>query len=98
MKNIVSVKNIRNFYNTHKKSETPLKMWVAIAKKAEWNTPHDVKRDYRNASIINEDRVVFNIKGNDYRLIVSINYETQYIYIRFIGTHKEYDKVDPKTV
>lgn len=76
----------------------PLKTWHAMACKADWKTPADVKADYRNASIIANNRVVFNIKGNDYRLIAAINYDVGVIWIKFIGTHAEYDRIDAATV
>ncbi|MEK8088721.1 type II toxin-antitoxin system HigB family toxin [Thermithiobacillus plumbiphilus] len=69
-----------------------------MACKADWKTPADVKADYRNASIIANNRVVFNIKGNDYRLIAAINYDVGVIWIKFIGTHAEYDRIDAATV
>lgn len=65
---------------------------------SDWKTPNDVKRTYSNASILKESRMVFNIKGNDYRLVVKFNFEKQWIFIRFIGTHSEYDKIDVETI
>lgn len=65
-----------------------------IVVKASWQTPNDIKEQYRSASIVGNNRVVFNIHGNKYRLVVKINYFAQVVYIRFIGTHKEYDKID----
>ena len=67
-------------------------------KNAEWKTPAVVKEHYRNASILKNNHVVFNIKGNHYRLVVKIHYNTQIIYIRFIGTHAEYDKINAETI
>jgi len=67
-------------------------------KKAQWTDPNDIKRQYRNASIVGDKRVVFNIKGNDYRLIAALDFVYQVVYVRFIGTHKEYDKVNAKTI
>ena len=72
--------------------------WYRHVLAADWKTPADVKRDYRNASILKDGRVVFNIAGNKYRLVVWINYAYQVIYIRFIGTHAQYDKIDAQTV
>lgn len=66
--------------------------------KAAWNTPQDVKAQFRSASIIKGSRVIFNIKGNEYRLVVKINYPYQIVYIRFVGTHKQYDKIDVENV
>jgi len=64
----------------------------------QWKTPSDVKKSYANASILKNGRIVFNIKGNSYRLIVRINYEKQWVFIRFIGTHSEYDKIDADNI
>lgn len=75
-----------------------LDAWFHEAKAAAWKAPAEVKESYRNASIVGEDRVVFNIKGNDYRLVVAIDYQRQIIFIKWLGTHKEYDKIDVKTV
>lgn len=66
--------------------------------KAHWETPTDIKMRYRSASFLHNRRVVFNIKGNDYRLIVSVAYRFQAVYVKFIGTHAEYDAVDAETV
>ena len=76
----------------------PLKHGIHQAKIATWKDPSQIKSQYRNASILKNNRVVFNIAGNKYRLIVSINFPAQIIYIKFIGTHKEYDKINANTV
>lgn len=78
-------------------SEQPLKAWYAMASKAQWRHFADVRQQFRNASAVG-DRVVFNIKGNEYRLVVRMNYERQVGYVRFVGTHPEYDKLDVKNV
>ncbi|MBV5261736.1 type II toxin-antitoxin system HigB family toxin [Synechococcus moorigangaii CMS01] len=75
-----------------------LEAWHSEAKAAKWQNPVDIKTQYRNASILKDNRVVFNIAGNKYRLIVAINFSAQIIFIKFIGTHKEYDKIDANTV
>ena len=95
---IISRAKLQEFWELHRDSTEHLKAWYQIAKKAEWNTPQDVKDQYRNASILQDGRVVFNIKGNHYRLVVWINYDFFTIYIRFIGTHKEYDKIDVQKI
>jgi mRNA interferase HigB len=79
-------------------AKSELDAWRAEAKAADWATPADVKGKYGNASILKDGRVVFNICGNKYRLVVWINYEFRTIYIRFFGTHKEYDAIDAGTV
>lgn len=75
-----------------------LDAWFHEVMRAEWKTPADVRISYRNASIVGPDRVVFNLKGNSYRLVVAVDYERQIIFIKWIGTHTAYDKLDVKTV
>lgn len=79
-------------------AEQPLRAWVDEATKADWKTPAEIKEQYRSASILKDRRVVFNIKGNNYRLIVAIAYQRGWIFVKFIGTHKEYDAIDADTV
>jgi mRNA interferase HigB len=67
-------------------------------KQVSWKNPNEVKIQYKNASIVGDNRIVFNVSGNKYRLIVKVNYEAQWMFIRFVGTHKEYDKIDAKTI
>jgi mRNA interferase HigB len=98
MKNIVAKGTLQSFWEVHRDCEQHLKSWYVEVKKADWNGPTDVKATYPTASILKTGRVVFNIKGNAYRLIASINYKRQWVYIRFIGTHFEYDRVDANLV
>lgn len=79
-------------------SEQALKAWFAETSKAQWTTPADIKRDYRNASFVADNRVVFNIAGNKYRLVVHVNYRLGIVLTKFIGTHREYDKIDVTTI
>lgn len=79
-------------------STDPTLAWYRHALKADWAAPSDVKQDFRNASILKDGRVVFNIAGNKYRLVVWINYAYRVVYIRFIGTHTQYDKIDVQTI
>jgi mRNA interferase HigB len=97
---IIAFRSIREFYEKteYADSETSLRAWYHDAKTSEWKNSNELKQQYKNASIVGEGRVVFNIKGNDYRLVVAIDYEFQVIFIRFIGTHKQYDKIDVKTI
>jgi len=76
----------------------PTLIWYRHTLKADWSTPAEVKQDFGNASILKDGRVVFNIAGNKYRLIVRINYAYHIVYIRFIGTHEQYDKIDAQTI
>jgi mRNA interferase HigB len=95
---IIARSTLRTFWDKNPDSEQPLKAWFSEASYASWQSPSDIKSLYRNASIVANNRVVFNIKGNDYRLIVHVRYDISIIFIRFIGTHKEYDKVDAATI
>jgi len=95
---IISKKILREFWDVHKDAEQSLRAWHARTKRANWKSTEDVKNDYRNASFVANNRVIFNIKGGKYRLVVAINYQYQIIYIRFIGTHKEYDSIDATNV
>jgi mRNA interferase HigB len=78
--------------------KTALDAWFAEVSKAEWASTADVKRLYATASIVRADRIVFNIKGNDYRLVVSVDFEKAILWIKWIGTHKDYDRIDVKEV
>ena len=97
---IVALRNLERFCQQPKgkAAEGALKAWFAEAKAAKWTSPQEVKNQYANASVIGNNHIVFNIKGNDYRLIVAIAYKLQYVYVKFIGSHAEYDKVDATTV
>ncbi|MBW8051614.1 MAG: type II toxin-antitoxin system HigB family toxin [Cytophagales bacterium] len=97
---ILSVKKLKDFWKNpkHSDSENALKAWVDEVEKADWKNSNDVKKQYGSVSIIGDNRVVFNIKGNTYRLIVKINYDYSIVYLRFIGTHKQYDKINAKEI
>jgi mRNA interferase HigB len=95
---IISRKKLRDFWNQHPDAQASLQAWYADVKQAEWKTPTEIKNLYRNASFVANNRVVFNIKGNKYRLVVAVQYEYGIVYIRFVGTHGEYDKIDAATV
>ena len=100
MKNIVALKTLKDHWETPGRadSEQQLKVWYQEMKKVEWKHSNDVKKKYGSASIIGNNRIVFNICGNKYRLVVKVNYETQWMFIRFIGTHKEYDLINASTI
>ena len=86
------------FWQKHADAEQYLKTWYETAKNSHWKSPNEVKQTYINASILKDSRIVFNIKGNSYRLIVKFNFERQWEFIRFVGTHTEYDKIDANTI
>ena len=95
---IIAISHLRRFWEINPEAEQALKSWFDEVKKADWSQPADIKAQYRSASILRNRRVVFNIKGNDYRLVVSVAYRFQAVYVKFIGTHAEYDAIDAETV
>jgi len=95
---VIAVSTLRSFWARFPDAEQPLKAWHEEASGAAWAQPAEIKAQYRSASVLKNRRVVFNIKGNDYRLIVAIAYRLQVVYVKFVGTHKEYDAIDAETV
>ena len=95
---VFAKKILREFWEKHNDSEQQLKTWYKEASKAKWLSPTDIKSEYAKASILKSSRVVFDICGNKYRLIVEINYERQWAFIKFIGTHNQYDKIDAEKI
>jgi mRNA interferase HigB len=95
---VISRKVLRKFWEKHPDARQPLQTWYADVKHAAWTGPADSKSVYHNASFIANNRVVFNIKGNNYRIIVVVQYRYEVVYIRFVGTHKEYDRIDAETI
>ena len=95
---IIAVKTLKLFWKRHNDTEQPLKAWYAEVKAANWRSPAEIKRFYRSASILGNNREVFNIKGNSYRLVTAVNYNFKIVYIRFIGSHKEYDKINAEEI
>ncbi len=91
---IIARRSLREFWERHPDAEQSLRAWYHDARKADWRSPAEVKRVYANASIVGENRVVFNIKGNKYRLVVAINYPYRTCYIRFVGSQAAYDRID----
>jgi mRNA interferase HigB len=95
---IISRRKLVEFWTTHPDAKLPLEVWYHEAVAATWSTPQDIKRRYPKASILPRDRVVFDIKGNTYRLVVVVIYRFGTVYLRFVGTHAEYDKIDATTI
>lgn len=98
MERIFAKSTLREFWEKYPDSEQYLKTWYDTVKSADWRTPGDVKQIYVKASILKNSRIVFNIKGNTYRLVAKFNFTKQWIFIRFIGTHEQYDKIDANTI
>jgi mRNA interferase HigB len=101
---VIARKTLRRFTDSLKGSKdqkavkSALDAWFHEALRARWKSPADILKTYANASIVGADRVVFNIKGNSYRLVVAVNYPHQIVFIKWIGTHADYDRIDVKTV
>ncbi len=95
---IISKSTLQEFWKREPAAQSELEAWYAEAKHSVWLTPADIKAKYGKASILKDGRVVFNISGNKYRLVVWINYVHFTVYIRFVGTHGEYDEIDAQTV
>ena len=95
---IIALGQMREFWKKHPQAELPLRAWYAEASRADWKSPADIKQTYRNASFLPDNRIVFNIKGNDYRLIVAVHYNREMMFIRFVGTHAEYDRIDARMI
>jgi mRNA interferase HigB len=95
---IIAKSALSSFWALHSDAEEPLLAWYREVEREDWDTPAKVKTRYRAASIVGGNRVVFNIKGNKYRLVVKISYPYRVVYIRFVGTHAEYDKIDAEEV
>jgi len=100
---VLALRTLREFWEKHPQAEGPLRAWYDEADKASWTGPQDIRDNYRHASFLQNSRVVFNIGGNKYRLIVHVHYVDKNlpggrVFVRFVGTHAEYDKVDAVTV
>ena len=95
---IIAQRILRQCWTTHRRAEIPLRAWYAEASRADWAAPADIKDAYRSASFLANNRVIFNIKGNDYRLVVAVHYHRRMMFIRFAGTHREYDKIDANEI
>ncbi|MCC6600798.1 MAG: type II toxin-antitoxin system HigB family toxin [Crocinitomicaceae bacterium] len=91
---VISKKILREFWEKHSDSQEQLTSWFRETSNANWKSPREIKKEYPSASFLEDNRVVFNIKGNRYRLIVRINNDHQMIWVRFVGTHAQYDKID----
>jgi mRNA interferase HigB len=95
---VISVKALREFWKRHPDAEQSLRTWHDHVSRVSWRTPEDIKRDFASASFLANNSVVFNIHGNNYRLVTIIAYRVGIVYVRFVGTHQEYDRIDAATV
>ncbi|ROL81994.1 MULTISPECIES: type II toxin-antitoxin system HigB family toxin [Pseudomonas] len=95
---IIAVSHLKTFWEQHPDVEQPLLAWIDEARNANWSNPAQIKEKFCSASILKSRRVVFNIKGNDYRLVVAVAYRFGALYIKFVGTHQQYDAIDADRV
>ncbi|MEZ5277045.1 MAG: type II toxin-antitoxin system HigB family toxin [Opitutaceae bacterium] len=95
---IIARKTLREFWRLHPDAEQPLRAWFHEVTDARWKTPMDVRKRYQSADILPGNRVIFNIKGNAYRLIVKIHYNTGIVFVRYLGTHADYDRIDAANI
>lgn len=96
---IIAKSTLKRFWERHAQAETPLRVWYATVDKAVWNEPADVKAMFgRTVDFVSDNRIIFDISGNKYRLIVHVAYPFKRVLIKFVGTHEEYDRIDPETV
>ena len=97
---IIAVSTLRDFWTRpgRQDAEQPLRTWDRVVRSAEWSKPSDVKQTFRRADVLKNGRAIFDIGGNKYRLVTAIHYRSKRVYVRFIGTHAEYDKIDAETI
>lgn len=95
---VISIKKLREFWVRHPQAETPLRGWYAEVSSADWRTPADIKAIHCNVSFLANNRVIFNIKGNNFRLVVAVRYTQGLMFVRFVGTHAEYDRIDASII
>lgn len=95
---IITERRIRDFFHDHPNAEPTFTEWIRAVRSADWHSPNDLRTDYPSASILPNNRAVFRLGGGSYRLIVVIHYNRGILYVRFVGTHAEYDRIDPHTI
>lgn len=96
--NVVAKKTLKAFWAIHPKAEGPMVAWHDHVKAAQWRSPQDIRDDFRSADFVGDNRVVFDVGGNNYRIVARVSYTYKVVMIKFVGTHKAYDKIDPATV
>ena len=95
---IISVSTLREYWEKHPDSKQPLSEWYVKVERAEWDSFMDMKRDFNSVDYVGNQHYVFNIKGNNYRLVVAVKFTPRLVYIRFVGTHEEYSKIDVRDI
>jgi mRNA interferase HigB len=95
---VIALKALRDFWAGHPDTEGPWRAWFSEATRAHWQSPQEIRERYAHASFVGTDRVIFNIGGNKYRLIVVVRYRTETVFVRFVGTHADYDRIDARSI
>ena len=95
---VIARHTLVDFWRRHRETEQPLRDWLSVVRRADWSGMAEVKCVFAKASVINRERVVFDVLGGNYRLVVAIKFSAKIVFIKFIGTHAEYDQIDPATV
>lgn len=95
---VIAISTLREFWTRHPDSEQALREWYVKTERAAWNSLYDIRNDFNSADYVKNQRYVFNIKGNDYRLVAAIKFTPKLVYVRFVGTHNEYDRIDASTI
>jgi mRNA interferase HigB len=96
---VVARRTLKEFWRRHPQSEGPIRVWFALVSKAQWLTPNDVKRQFGGSvDFVSDSRAIFDLGGNKYRLVVHVSYRFGRLLVKFIGTHAEYDRIDPETI
>jgi mRNA interferase HigB len=96
---VIAKRTLRLFLDREPRARTPLQTWHAAAERASWRTPNDVKAEFgTTVDFVADNRVIFDIGGNRYRLVVHVSYEYARVLVKFVGTHREYDRIDPETI
>ena len=96
--NVVALRTLKAFWTKHPDAKAPLTAWYTLAKAAEWKSPQDIRDQFNTADFLADNRVIFDIGGNKYRLVARVSYTFKQVLVKFVGTHKEYDWIDPETV
>jgi len=96
--NVVSIKRLQEFWARHPKAKPSLSGWYKIVKAAEWTSPQDIRDQFNSVDFVSDNRVIFDVGGNNYRVVARVSYTYKQVLVKFVGTHKEYDDIDPEKV
>ena len=96
--NVIALRTLRRFWEKHPQAQTSLRAWHAVVRKVDWQGPQDVRATFRSADFVADNRVIFNVGGNKYRLVCHIAYRHRRVLVKFVGTHAEYDRIDASSV